>query len=63
MPQLLEKLDKEIEELSKLTQSNDFYQQDHVAQAVILDKLAKKNEELEEAFEKWEALEQKRSQM
>ncbi len=63
LPQLLEKLDKEIEELSKLTQSNDFYQQDHVAQAVILDKLAKKNEELEEAFEKWEALEQKRSQM
>ena len=63
LPKLLETLEKEINELSQKTQSNEFYQQDHTEQAAILDQLTKKNEELEEAFEKWEALEQKRSQM
>ena len=63
LPQLLETLDQEIAALSQKTQSNDFYQQDHLEQAKILDELAQKNEALEEAFMRWEELEQKRSQM
>lgn len=62
LPQLLETLEEEIAVLSAKTQSNDFYQQDHLEQAKILDALTKKNEELEEAFLKWEMLEQKRLQ-
>lgn len=63
LPELLETLDQEIAELSQKTQSNDFYQQDHVEQSKVLDELAQKNEALEEAFMRWEALEQKRSQV
>ncbi|KZS22948.1 ATP-binding cassette domain-containing protein [Wohlfahrtiimonas chitiniclastica] len=63
LPALLEQLDQDIQALSEQTQHSDFYQQDHVKQAAVLDALARKNEELDEAFMRWELLEQKRSQM
>ncbi|WP_077928541.1 ATP-binding cassette domain-containing protein [Wohlfahrtiimonas populi] len=63
LPKLLETLEQEIDELSQQTQSGDFYQRNHLEQSKVLDELAKKNEALEEAFMRWEELEQKRSQM
>lgn len=63
LPKLLETLEQEIDELSQQTQSSDFYQRNHLEQSKVLDVLAQKNEALEEAFMRWEELEQKRSQM
>ncbi len=63
LPKLLETLEQEIDALSQQTQNVDFYQRSHVEQTKVLDEIAKKNEALEEAFMKWEELEQKRSQM
>lgn len=63
LPKLLETLEQEIDELSQQTQSSDFYQRNHLEQSKVLDALAQKNEALEEAFMRWEELEQKRSQM
>jgi ATP-binding cassette subfamily F protein uup len=63
LPKLLETLEQEIDELSQQTQSSDFYLRNHVEQSKVLDELVKKNEALEEAFMRWEELEQKRSQM
>lgn len=63
LPKLLESLETDIGILSAKTQEAEFYQQDHLEQMKILDELAQKNEALDEAFLKWEMLEQKRSQM
>lgn len=63
LPKLLETLEQEINALSQQTQSGDFYQKDHLEQSKVLDTLTEKNEALEEAFMRWEELEQKRSQM
>ncbi|GAA5098929.1 ATP-binding cassette domain-containing protein [Wohlfahrtiimonas larvae] len=63
LPKLLETLEQEIDALSQQTQNVDFYQQNHQEQTKVLDELAQKNEALEEAFMRWEELEQKRSQM
>lgn len=63
LPKLLETLEQEIDALSQQTQSGDFYQKDHLEQSKVLDTLTQKNEALEEAFMRWEELEQKRSQM
>lgn len=63
LPLLLETLENEIADLSQKTQHFDFYQQEHQEQAKVLAELTQKNEALEEAFMRWEELEQKRSQM
>lgn len=63
LPKILEDLEAEIDALSQKTQSNDFYQKSHAEQTEILDALTQKNTDLEKIFEKWEALEQKRSQV
>lgn len=57
LPGLIESLEQALEEASDKMSQPDFYQQPDYQQ--VLDDMAKKEAELEEAFERWEILEAK----
>jgi len=57
LPKLIESLDAELEQLTASMGKPDFYQQDKDAIAQTTDRLAEVEEELEQAYSRWEALE------
>ncbi|MBE2895370.1 ABC transporter ATP-binding protein [Pasteurellaceae bacterium HPA106] len=57
LPQRLEGLEHEIEELQSAVSDPSFFNQDHQTTSAALSLLASKEQELERALERWEALE------
>ncbi|TNH06222.1 ABC transporter ATP-binding protein [Testudinibacter sp. TR-2022] len=57
LPQLLEQLEAEIESLQTEVSSGDFFQKDHQYTADTLQRLADKEQQLEQSLLRWEALE------
>ncbi|WP_443091781.1 ABC transporter ATP-binding protein [Basfia succiniciproducens] len=60
LPQLLEELEKMIENLQNEVGNPDFFQQSHEYTSAKLQELADKEAELENAFIRWEELEEKK---
>ncbi len=59
LPQLIEQLETELEQLAEQTNAPEFYQQPQEQVQTVLAALQAKEAELEAAFEQWEALEAK----
>lgn len=57
LPATLEQLEEEIEKMQQTVNSSDFFAQPVEQTQTVLDKLAALEQELEIAFERWEALE------
>ncbi len=62
LPGTIEKLEQEIEQLHATLSEPDFYSRDIKEQSAIQEQLATTEATLEEAFERWEELEAKRSE-
>ena len=57
LPELIEQLETDIGELEKLTLAPNFYEQEYNYTQPVLDELAQKNQQLEQAMERWSELE------
>ncbi|MBE2898442.1 ABC transporter ATP-binding protein [Pasteurellaceae bacterium 20609_3] len=57
MPALLEQLEQEVNDLQSAVSDPDFFNQDHQTTSATLEALAAKEQALDEALERWEALE------
>ncbi|QCU90802.1 ATP-binding cassette domain-containing protein [Thiomicrorhabdus sediminis] len=57
LPELLENLEAELEALGEQVADPEFYQQDNEQVQQVLKQLSDKEAQLEQAFERWEALE------
>lgn len=62
LPQLLEELEEKLTALQEEVGSPEFFQQSHEYTAAKLQELADKEQELENAFLRWEELEEKKNQ-
>ena len=62
LPQLLEKLEEELTKLQETVSNPEFFQQPHDYTTAKLQELADKEQELDTAFLRWEALEEKKNQ-
>lgn len=62
LPQLLEELEEKLTALQEEVGSPEFFQQPHEYTAAKLQELADKEQELENAFLRWEELEEKKNQ-
>ncbi|PVX32687.1 ATP-binding cassette subfamily F protein uup [Pasteurella langaaensis DSM 22999] len=62
LPQLLEELEEKLTALQEEVSSPEFFQQSHEYTAAKLQELAEKEQESENAFLRWEALEEKKNQ-
>lgn len=63
LPELIEQLETELEQLAEQTHAPEFYQQPQNQVQTVLAALQVKEAELEAAFEQWEALEAKRLEL
>ncbi|WP_040976498.1 ABC transporter ATP-binding protein [Necropsobacter massiliensis] len=63
LPQLLEELEQKITALQTEVSAPAFFQQDHAYTAAKLQALAEAEQALEDAFQRWEALEEKAAAM
>lgn len=57
LPQQLEQLEAEIETLQTEVGSSEFFQKDHQYTSDTLQRLAEKEQQLEQCLERWEILE------
>ncbi|MBE2893749.1 ABC transporter ATP-binding protein [Spirabiliibacterium falconis] len=57
LPQLLEQLEQEIDELQRAVSDPDFFNQDHKTTSAMLELLAEKEQSLEQQLIRWEELE------
>lgn len=57
LPKLIEKLENKISELQSITLEPGFYQQESKKVNTVLDELKKNQQDLDDAYKRWEALE------
>lgn len=57
LPELLENLENQLNALHEQVSANDFYQQEQEKVQAVLEQITKTEQELEQAFERWEELE------